>query len=105
MTQAQTQIADLMGAESDLGNPVFTYNNTQYVCLPSVSQATEQLQEGGFSVDRVLSITVRQSLFVSFPLLQDTLTYKGDRYRILSVNKDVLDTFLRLICVSDSRGV
>ena len=96
---------------TDLENPVFTFNGTDYACVPSVNTFKRELASGGFATETLLSMTVPlvddsdNSLFTVLPTAQQIVTYNGVQYRIQSVNKHPTGAYLRLIATSITRGL
>lgn len=113
MSLRNDMIADLITIESDLGNPTFTWNNTTYNFIPSVTEYTKQLETGGFGVDKMLTATVRKlsanlsNVFSTYPLPEQLIIYSIDglRYRILTIRHDPTGAYFRLIAVSEDRGI
>lgn len=92
--------------ECELGNPTINWKGADFLCSPSVSQFTEQLEQGGFQVIKVLSITIRKDLFEgNLPEPQQTITYNSETYRIMTVSQEPFGSFIRLITHSDTFGV
>jgi hypothetical protein len=96
----------LIKINEQLGEPVFIWQSEEYPCIPSSTGKALTLEDGGFAVEADLVLTVRTELFeTNYPSAQQKVTYKDIVYRIITVRKDVSDTFLRLFCENPSRGV
>ena len=106
-------VRDLTEIESDLGSPVFFWGSTEYPCVPSVNEAARTLEEGGFSTDKVLSMTVRlldvdgNSVFTDniLPQAQETVTYNTENFRIISTHKHPTGAYVRILASNTTRGV
>jgi len=103
--------------EDALGNHTFTWlvDNNDYPCIASVSQFQRTLDTGGFRVEKLLTMTVRQYdldgnyIFPNnvIPQSEQKLTYNGSQYRILSVHIDTIGTGarLRIMAIDTSKGL
>jgi hypothetical protein len=115
MTLQQQQVKDLQEMESQLGNPTFTCNGITYSCVPSVSETTPELETGGFAVQRVLNMTVRQydysinsstgtviltPISSSFPG-DAQVVYNGDTYYIRTIQKPPTQAYVRIMAVGE----
>ena len=98
---------DLIAIASELGGKVITYRGEDYECIPSSKGTINSLEEGGFSIDADLSVTIRKSLFVDgvYPKSQEKIIYESKTYRVSTVRYDLTGTIVRLICVDDTRGI
>jgi hypothetical protein len=104
---------DLLTIESELGSPFFTWKTNNYYFTPSIAEFRRELETGGYSVEKLLTATVRKlnasgsSVFTSYPTAQDLIIYNVDSetYRIQSVKHDPTGAYFRLIAVSNTRGV
>lgn len=68
------------------GSPVFTWNGADYICITATSAKGKRLEPGGFIFDNDLLLTLKTSAFINgFPKPSQTLTFKGDPYRIESI--------------------
>lgn len=107
---ADRQSSDLTEIKSRLGLE-FTWKGTNYACLPSGFSKAKTLEPGGMGVEADLILIVNKSLFSAgvgpFPndSGKDKITYKARGYRIENVITNETDTFLKLVCVSDKKGV
>ena len=90
-----------------LGNQVFTWKGEDYECIPSTANEIRGLEEGGFSVDADLSLSIRRELFTDgiLPAAQQKISYRGRGYRIITIKQDASTSMIRLICEDDSRGI
>ena len=90
-----------------LGNPLFTWNGEDYICVPSSAGEIRSLEEGGFSVDADLVLTIKSDSFTdgNIPKSQQKLTYRNRGYRIITVKQDASTAIIRLFCQDDSRGI
>jgi hypothetical protein len=112
-----TQEFVIMGQEymeGVLGNNTFTWNGGIYPCVASVVDYKRRLDNGGFVVDLLLTMTVRQfdlqgnQIFTSgIPQSQQKLTFGGTIFRISNVAQDYIGAGARLIIVafSPNRGL
>jgi hypothetical protein len=97
--------------ETDLENPVFTFNGSNYACVPSVNEFKRDLDEGGFAITKMLTMSVRmldengQSIFSVLPVAQNIITYHGENFRIQSTHKHPTGSYLRVIAYSTTRGI
>ena len=108
MSLKETMQNDLAIIVNDLDSPTFTWNGEDYLCI--ASSLGEQLvlgADGGFESVDGLNITVSLDQFSddTLPKEQQIVTHKGKSFRINKVNQNITDAFIRLICVSISRGV
>lgn len=90
-----------------LANPTFTFNGEDYLCIPSSNGAVATLEDGGFSVDADLVLSTPVALFTdgTFPVSQQTITYREKTYRIITVREDASAAIIRLFCADDSKGI
>lgn len=112
MTSLQDYIVKGIGqTNTRLGSPVFTFKGTEYACVPSVSDFERQLETGGFSTGRLLTMTVpildenENNIFTVQPSSQDIVTYNAENYRVSTVKTHPTGTYIRVIAVSTTRGV
>lgn len=99
--------------ENDLANPVYTWEGADYPCVPSIAEFQRTLDTGGFTTDRVLTMTARlldesqNGLYPSdvLPEPQQIITYSGDQYRIISTKKHPTGAYLRVIAHGINRGI
>lgn len=102
---------DLIETEQEQGNQVFTWNGVDYACSPSAERSTITPDIGTINVDRFVTMTVRlyeangNEVFTVLPKGQQYITYDGQRWTILTVDKYLSSGFIRLTCHDDSRGV
>lgn len=112
----------------DLGSPTFVWatDGATYPCIASVSQFTRNLEVGGFSTDKLLTMTVPRydstgnPTFPSdvIPQPQQKVTFNGDQFRIESVKQDAIfdhdsnnnqttntGARIRIVGVNTSRGI
>jgi hypothetical protein len=107
------QCRDLIQSEKDLDCPVFTWDDEDYGCLRSSSESVRDLGKGGFSLTRVLNLTVRKydadeiPIFPNnvFPQSQQTIIFDSQPYRIDKVKHDPIGGILRLSCIEITRGI
>jgi hypothetical protein len=114
MTELQrTIVNDLLFIEKDMGCPTFTFNGQKYPFIPSISEFRRDLESGGFSVNKLLSSTVRilnkdgSKQFITLPTAQQKIVYNIDglTYRIETLKVDPTRSHFRLIAVCDARGI
>lgn len=106
MTLQETILADLASISAEYGSPVFTWNGTDYECIPSTANQGSEADIGGFNTDADLTITVRSDLFYNnvYPEAQKSLiTYNGDRYRVIRIGWLNHGAAIRLHCVNEFR--
>lgn len=88
--------------------PTFTWPaeaGQVYKALPSGAQRKKDLTSGGFVLNCDLRLMIVVSQFANgVPLLKQSLTYLGDRYRIDSITKLQGGNVLRLECNDASHG-
>ena len=111
----------------EVGYPTFTWlvDNNQYTCIASIAEFKRDLVEGGFKVEKLLTMT--DPLYDKngnytfpnnvLPTSQQLLSYQGLNYRIESVKQDgVFDQAMgkqtstsgariRIVAVSTTRGI
>ena len=107
MSDLGSQIeSDLQAIEADMGSQTIIYKTETYVCTPATGRETLILDVGGFERQADLVITIRMSLFTDavYPASQEKITYNSKSYRIADVKEDATHTFMKLICVSATRG-
>lgn len=120
MTLQQQQVLDLQEIMDECGNPTFTnFDGTSYPCKGSTTELSSPQVNGGFSLERLLTMTVPLyaatrsggtvtlvSMFGSNPIpkSQKVIQYKGDSYRIRSVKRNVTDAYLRVIAIGTTKG-
>lgn len=106
-------VADLIVVENDLNNPVFYWGAAEYPCVPSITEATRELGEGGFAMDKVLSIVVRledadENLVFDnnlVPTPQEKITYNGETFRIFTTKKHPTGAYMRIMAISEIKGI
>jgi hypothetical protein len=89
------------------GNQTFNWAGNDYLCIPSSAPITRELERGGYSVAKKLTLTVSTDQFTSArPISQDpnTLTFRNVVYAVMTAGPDTLDAILTLECVSADRG-
>lgn len=99
-------LEDIASITAELGNPVFTWNGTDYECVPSTANDSKQVDIGGFSSDSDLIVSVRSDLFFNsiYPEVQKSkITYLNKTYRVLKVGFLNHGAIIRLHCVSEFR--
>lgn len=110
-TLQQEIITGIQFEENDLGNPIFTLNSVEFLCVPSVNEISRTLEAGGFVVDKMLTAVVRlldengNSLYDSLPKAQQVITYNGDKFRVISTKTHPTQAYLRLTAMGITRGV
>ena len=110
-TQADT-INALLYIESDIPNTV-TFGGNTYPAIVSTSMQEKVLGIGGYVLDKTANITLRlfnaagTSLFTSLtlPVPQQLLTYSSQQYRILQIRTAPQGTHIRIVAVTDTRGL
>ena len=107
MNIAERMVADLKAIENDLGNPVFSWKGFDYPCVPGSAQRYTILTEGGFVVNLNLVLKVRREVFADgvLPKSNDTISYRGDRYKIYSIDKDPFFATMLKILLTEFKGV
>ncbi len=102
----------MASVEDYYNNQTFTWEGNDYPCVGSVSEVTKVLEDGGYSVDRFGSFKVRlqdtdgNDIFdPSIPEPQDTLTFQGEEFRILSVKSHPLGNEIRIMGESTNKGI
>lgn len=106
-------VKDLIVIETDLGSPTFTWKSTNYIFTPSVAEFRRELETGGYSVEKMLTSTVRKltsasvAIFTTYPTPQDLIIYNIDneQYRIESIKHDPTGAYFRLIATSNTKGI
>ncbi len=94
-----------------LGTPVFTWKSADYSCVPSVNDFNRQLETGGFSTGRMLTMTVPLlddnggDIFATLPQPQDLVTYNDEQYRIETTKKHPTGVYMRIVAMSTTRGI
>ena len=97
---------DIQFAENVMGNQTFTWEGSDYLCVPSTAQNLLQLGDGGFEEGRTLVLLVRKGLFGgTIPVAQDLVTFRNVEYRIDRLNDEPSNAFIKLYCVDESRGI
>ena len=105
-----------MVVESDLGNPMFTWQGNNYNFIPSISEFKRELDTGGFQIVKLLTATVRkfnldedcnfQPIFPNgYPTAQQIITYSldGTSYRVETIKHDPTNSYFRLIAHSTTK--
>ena len=113
MAMQQDMVTDLLEMESDLGSPTFFWGATEYPCSPSISEVTRDLDTGGFTIDKVLSMTVRlqdadgNSVFDNdlLPQAQQLITYNTEQFRIVTVKVHPTKSSIRIMAFGVTRGL
>lgn len=118
MATLRTEItSDLLKIEADLGNPSFTWNSSSYGFIPSVSDFTRELDTGGFKYEKLLTATIRKYTSTgattfsgsAYPKPQQKITYddgnEGVSYRIESIKHSPEGAYMRMTCVSITKGL
>lgn len=105
-------VSGLQFGEDDLSNPVYTWKGSDYPCIPSIAEFTRTLDTGGFTTDRILTLTARlldeseNSLYTGdLPSPQELITYNGDGFRIISTKKHPTGSYLRITAQGINRGI
>lgn len=110
-TLVQEITSGLEFEENDLSNPVFTFNSTDYACVPSVNEIARELDVGGFTIDKMLTAIVRlldndgNTLYSRLPTAQDIITYNGDRFRIINIKTHPTQAYIRITAMETNRGL
>ena len=101
MSLKDTIQADLATISTDLGDPVFTWNGEDYLCIPSSTNVDEFLGIGGFNINYARTITVNLNLFTDtiYPREKDRVTFEGTEYRIEKRIWNANNSFMRLVLV------
>lgn len=105
--------ADLTKIEPELGDVTFIWKNKTYNCIASITQFSRDLQEGGFSTEKMCTMVVRlkdaeqNNVFTTLPEPQQIITISIDNslYRIESVKKHPTQSYIRIIATNITRGV
>ena len=120
MTPAQTFASNgIKHIIDQLGSPYFTWKGQQYNCIGSISQFYRELEEGGFTTEQLLTMTVplfdnnNGRIFTgeNYPQAQQKIVFKGLTYRIQNVKQDsiledgTLPTRLRIVATCDTKGL
>jgi hypothetical protein len=113
MALRDTITKDILSIEADLENPTFAWDGETYLCVPSSTEAVNTLDKGGFSVDRILNLTVRKlnddgsPVFADgiYPKSKEKVTFNDVTYRILTVKHDPTGAILHLMCYSALKGI
>lgn len=96
--------AELGGSENT--PPVFTWNGTDYECVPSTANHNKTVDVGGFSLMADLILSVRTDLFDNgvYPEEQKSkITYKSKVYRVITIGYVNHGAVIRLHCVHEFR--
>ncbi len=96
MTQLQTDLlAFCLENESDMGNPVITWNGNDYVCLPNTLNASIQSNKVGYNPYGDFRFRVRLNQFTDgiYPDRKQFITYQGDKLQIKQVKKPAHGVF------------
>lgn len=110
-TLVQEITSGLEFEETDLGNPVFTFANTEYACIPSVNEMARDLDTGGFTIDKMLTAIVRllddsgNTLYDRLPTAQEVITYHGERFRIINIKTHPTQAYIRITAMGINRGM
>ena len=96
---------------TSLSEPVFTFNGTDYDCVPSVNTFRRELASGGFATEKMLAMTVPlvddndNDIFTVLPVAQQIITYSGEQFRIQATHKHPTGAYLRILATSTTRGL
>lgn len=94
-----------------MGTPIFTFQGNDYACIPSVNSFQRDLEEGGFSTGKLLTMDVPlvdssgNDLFTVLPQPQNLLTYNGEQYRIEMTEKHPTGTYLIIRATNTTKGI
>jgi hypothetical protein len=115
------KIKDLAFMEAQNNNPVFVWkrNGATYNFLPSISEITRELEDGGFKIVKLLTASVRlYDLSIDDDLIPlfsggvpesrlDIIRYPFDNqnYRIESVKFEKTGAYFRIVAVSTNKGI
>jgi hypothetical protein len=97
--------------EKAMNSPVFTFQGTDYVCVPSISLFKRELEDGGFSTVKMLTLSTQavdtsgNDVFAALPQPQQILSYLGEQYRIESVKRDPNLSYIRIIAHNTTQGI
>ena len=106
MTLKEEMLVDIAEIENDMGLPTFTWKGGTYPCVAGSAANLAVLTEGGMQVNLDLALTVRQNVFTgSLPRHQERVTYRGEGFRVYEVHKDVTTAYIRLLLISDTKGL
>lgn len=113
MTDFQQNVTvDTISIERDLAFPTYSWATLTFPCVPSAPKYIRSNDDGGFSVDRVLFLSVRifdecgNDLYNGqYPNSQDVITFKNTSYRIQAVDTSAMDALLLLTCVDTNKGI
>lgn len=120
MTLTQQKVKDLTEIEAENDYPTFVYqpDGQTYPCKGSITDFAKTLDDGGFVVERSLSLTVRMYNFSQasdgtvtltpifqngIPKPQKKLTYLGEIYRIITVKPGT--AYFRIMAAGPTRGL
>ena len=106
----------LTHVEKALGNHTFTWiDGNNYPCDASIIDTKRDLGDGGFVIDKLLTMTVRQyntdetPVFINniIPQSQQRIMYNGTSFRIASVKVDSIGigARMRIVAVCTTRGI
>jgi hypothetical protein len=113
------KLKDLVFMESQNNNPTFVWNGATYNFLPSISEITRELEDGGFKIVKLLTASVRlYDLSIDDDLIPlfsggvpesrlDIIRYPFDNqnYRIESVKFEKTGAYFRIVAVSTNKGI
>lgn len=90
--------SDLEEIEGDLPE-TFTWSGSSYACVSSeLGHDHEMADLAGYSDNRTVRLTARQSLFTTLPAVGDQLTFSGNTWRIVATEDDPSGVAINLIC-------
>lgn len=108
---AEYIVGGLDFGEVAFGSPVFTFQGNDYVCIPSITMDKRELESGGFSTVKMLTLSTQavdmggNDIFTSIPQSQQIISYLGDNYRIESVKRDPNLSYIRIIAYNTTQGI
>jgi hypothetical protein len=112
MTLQEEMVYGLTEMEADLGDGAFfTFNKVDYPAVCSVNEFKRVLDTGGFTVDKLLTISVQlqdikgNDVFDVLPVAQQIITYNGENFRIENTKKHPTNAVLRIMAVGTTRGI
>lgn len=98
MSLADEMSADFLGIHQDLPDYI-SIGRKRIPALVNEGLLAEELELGGFSPTRSLSVRVRRSDLSSTPAVGDLLYYEGVSFRIESMSVKKSTPFISLECL------
>jgi hypothetical protein len=91
---------DLKQIESDSNNPTFTWNGSDFVCIPDdYLNSTIKNVQVGYDENAEFSLKARTDQFNgALPQLNDYITYAGKQLLINTIKTPVHGKYIVLIC-------